>query len=143
MTKRVPSLLAAGLLGAVLLLCVAPGRATASAGCHPDADELRVTFQPVDHSLAPASWFRARLTLQNTDRRCALDSGWRLFFNSVRQPLAVYPPGALGDRRGAARSGRPEADDRLRGRQAPDRDGRHALRPEHRAADGARAGRPH
>jgi hexosaminidase len=97
MTKRVPSLLVAGLLGAVLLVCTAPARASGSAGCHPDADDLRVTFQPIDHSIAPASWFRARLTLQNTDRRCALGGDWRLFFNSVRQPLAVYPPGALGD----------------------------------------------
>jgi hexosaminidase len=97
MTKRVHSLLAAGVLGAVLLLAGAPASA-ASGGCHPDADELRVTFQPVDHSLAPASWFRARLTLENTDRRCALADDWRLFFNFVRQPLAVYPPGELGDR---------------------------------------------
>jgi hexosaminidase len=97
MTKRVHSLLVAGLLGAVLMLAGAPAGATASGGCHPDADQLRVTFQPVDHSLAPASWFRARLTLQNTDRRCALARDWRLFFNSVRQPLAVYPPGQLGD----------------------------------------------
>jgi hexosaminidase len=98
MTKRVPSrLFAAGLLGSALLLAGTAGQAAASPACHPDADELRVTFQPVDHSIAPASWFRARLTLRNSDSRCALADGWRLFFNSVRQPLAVYPPGALGD----------------------------------------------
>jgi hexosaminidase len=101
MTKRVPSplprLLAAGLFGSVLALAAAPGPAAASTACHPDADELRVTFQPVDHSIAPASWFRARLTLRNNDRGCALAGGWKLFFNSVRQPLAVYPPGELGD----------------------------------------------
>jgi hexosaminidase len=101
MTKRVRSphtrLLGTALLGALLLLCAASGRASASSGCHPDADELRVTFQPVDHSIAPASWFRARLTLRNTDGSCALADDWRLFFNSVRQPLAVYPPGELGD----------------------------------------------
>jgi hexosaminidase len=97
MTKRVHSLVAAWLLGAVLLLAGAPGGTTASAACHPDADDLRVTFQPVDHSIAPASWFRARLTLRNIDRRCELAGDWRLFFNFVRQPLAVYPPGQLGD----------------------------------------------
>jgi hexosaminidase len=100
MTKRVqsslPSLVSAALLASALALAAAPG-AGASATCRPDADELRVTFQPVDHSIAPASWFRARLTLRNTDRRCALADGWRLFFNSVRQPLAVHPPGPLGD----------------------------------------------
>jgi hexosaminidase len=101
MTKRVPSslarLLAAGLLGSVLVLAGTAGPAGASTVCHPEADELKVTFQPVDHSIAPASWFRARLTLHNGDRRCALAGDWRLFFNSVRQPLAVYPPGDLGD----------------------------------------------
>jgi hexosaminidase len=98
MTKRVPSrLLAAGLVGSALVLAGTAGQAAASPACHPDADELRVTFQPVDHSIAPASWFRARLTLRNSDSRCALADGWRLFFNSVRQPLAVYPPGELGD----------------------------------------------
>jgi len=101
MTKRIPSplprLLAAGLLGSVLILAGAPGRAVASTACHPDADQLQVTFQPVDHSIAPASWFRARLTLRNNDRGCALAAGWRLYFNSVRQPLAVHPPGELGD----------------------------------------------
>jgi hexosaminidase len=101
MTKRVPSPLprplVAGLIGAVLLLAAAPGRADAAGACRPDADQLRVTFQPVDHSLAPATWFRARLTLRNGDRGCALSDGWRLFFNSVRRPLAVFPPGELGD----------------------------------------------
>ncbi len=100
MTTRVqssfPRLASAALIAMALALAAAPG-AAASATCRPDADELRVTFQPVDHSIAPASWFRARLTLRNTDRRCALADGWRLFFNSVRQPLAVYPPGPLGD----------------------------------------------
>jgi hexosaminidase len=101
MTKRVPPslarLLAATLLGSALLAATTPGAAAAQGTCHPDADELRVTFQPVDHSIAPASWFRARITLRNADRDCALGGGWRLFFNFVRQPLAVYPPGELGD----------------------------------------------
>jgi hexosaminidase len=101
MKTRVPSslprLVVAALALSALAVAAAPGTAAGSTGCRPDADELRVTFQPVDHSIAPASWFRARLTLRNTDRRCALADGWRLFFNSVRQPLAVYPPGQLGD----------------------------------------------
>jgi hexosaminidase len=101
MTKRVRSplnrLFAALLAGSALALAGAPGAAAAGGACHPDADELRVTFQPVDHSIAPASWFRARLTLRNSDRRCALSEDWRLYFNFVRQPLAVYPPGELGD----------------------------------------------
>ena len=97
MTKRVSPLLAVALLAAVPLLAAAPGASAAPGDCNPDADELRVTFQPVDHSIAPASWFRARLTLRNGDRGCALTGDWRLFFNFVRQPLAVYPPGELGD----------------------------------------------
>jgi hexosaminidase len=101
MKTRVPSslprLVVAASVGSVLALAAAPGTAAATTGCRPDADELRVTFQPLDHSIAPASWFRARLTLRNGDRRCALADGWRLFFNSVRQPLAVHPPGPLGD----------------------------------------------
>jgi len=90
-------LLAAGVLASTLALTGVPGGAAASTACQPDPNELRVTFQPVDHSISPASWFRARLTLRNTDRGCALGAGWRLFFNFVRQPLAVYPPGELGD----------------------------------------------
>jgi hexosaminidase len=70
----------------VVLLAIAPG-AGAAPPCHPDASDLRVTFQPVDHSLAPAISFRARLTLSNRDEDCALGAGWRLFFNFVRQPL--------------------------------------------------------
>ncbi|MET0761589.1 MAG: family 20 glycosylhydrolase [Thermoleophilaceae bacterium] len=97
MTKRVSPLLAVALLAAVPLLVAAPGASAAPGDCNPDADELRVTFQPVDHSIAPASWFRARLTLRNGDRECALTGDWRLFFSFVRQPLAVYPPGELGD----------------------------------------------
>src|SRR5918998_5255387 len=86
MTKRVsPStsrLLWAALIASALLLAAASRASAAPGSCHPDADELRVTFQPVDHSIAPASWFRARLALRNSDRDCALAAGWRLFFNS-------------------------------------------------------------
>ena len=61
MLKRVRSplhrLLTAGLLALPLALAGAPGAAAGTGGCHPDADELRVTFQPVDHSIVtPSGW---------------------------------------------------------------------------------------
>ena len=86
------------LLGALALLAAqAAAPAQAAAACHPDARALRVTFQPIDHSLAPASRFRSRVTLRNGDSGCALEGDWKLYFNFVREPLAVYPPGPLGD----------------------------------------------
>jgi hexosaminidase len=72
--------------------------AEGTAACHPDARQLQVTYQPVAHS-ADATAVQARLTLENAAAApCALGgSGWRLYFNFVRQPLAAYPPGAVGD----------------------------------------------
>ena len=221
MTKRVPSPLPSA-RGRAARLGPDPGRcarpAAASTACHPDADELQVTFQPVDHSIAPASWFRARLTLRNNDR--ALCAGRRLAAllqlrasaaggvparrarrrgapaargagplsdarrrrpqrrllragadRGLRPPRPRRDPrdharhravgdsqdgragrlahlvrrrtGPLGARQGAARSKRSQADDRVRGRQAPRGDARHPIRAEHRAADRPRAGRPH
>ncbi|MEU5882596.1 family 20 glycosylhydrolase [Spirillospora sp. NPDC047279] len=69
---------------------------TASAACYPDAGDLLMTYQPVDHTVTDASYFLARLTLANGDGRCALGGGWTMYFNSVRQPAAVLP-GAAGD----------------------------------------------
>lgn len=90
-------LLGVALAGALALMATAPAAPAAEAGsCHPDARALRVTFDSVDHSLAPATWFRSRVSLRNGDD-CALGHDWRLFFSFVRQPLAVYPPGELGD----------------------------------------------
>ncbi|WP_131763509.1 family 20 glycosylhydrolase, partial [Actinomadura fibrosa] len=52
---------------------------------------------PVDHTVADAQYHRARLTLDNRDRRCALGAtGWAMYFNAVRQPAAVLA-GAAGD----------------------------------------------
>jgi hexosaminidase len=100
MTKQVPRplsrLIAVSLVGLVVMLVTAPG-ASATGACNPRATDLRLTFHSPDHSLAPASWFRAKLTVENRGSRCALGGNWRLFFNFVRQPLAVYPPGPLGD----------------------------------------------
>src|SRR4051794_15924214 len=71
--------------------------ATASAECHPDARELQATYQPVAHS-TDATAVQARLTLANGSSRCALPaSGWKLYFNFVRQPLAAGPAGAVAD----------------------------------------------
>ncbi|MFG2001942.1 family 20 glycosylhydrolase [Spirillospora sp. NPDC048911] len=69
---------------------------TASAACAPDARDLLMTYQPVDHTVTDASYFLARLTLANGDRRCSLAGGWTMYFNSVRQPAAVLD-GAAGD----------------------------------------------
>jgi hexosaminidase len=52
-----------------------------------------VTFGPVVNGSDGTS-FRAHLTLANRNGRCALGaSGWRLYFSSARQPLAVDPDG--------------------------------------------------
>ncbi|MCP2342333.1 family 20 glycosylhydrolase [Actinomadura rupiterrae] len=71
--------------------------APASAACRPDPRALRMTFQPVDHTVTDAVYFRARLTLDDRDRRCGLgSSGWAMYFTSVRQPAAVLS-GTTGD----------------------------------------------
>ena len=76
---------------------VGAGTAAAQDGCHPDARDLEATYQPVSHS-ADATAVQARLTLSNASRRCALPaSGWKLYFNFVRQPLAAGPPGDVAD----------------------------------------------
>jgi hexosaminidase len=96
-SRVVAALAAAALVGALALTSALPGSGKPGGSCHPDADDLFVTHQPVDHS-ADATFYRARLVLENRDTRCELgSSGWQLLFSFVRQPLAVYPPGALGD----------------------------------------------
>src|SRR4051812_30950864 len=72
-------------------------RADDGAGCHPDGRDLQVTYQPVSHS-SNATAVQARLTLANRSGRCALPAtGWKLYFNFVRQPLAAGPAGAASD----------------------------------------------
>jgi hexosaminidase len=89
--RPVRRLVGVALASGLALLATAPAAPAAAAGsCHPDARALRVTFGSVDHSLAPAAWFRSRVSLRNGDD-CALAGDWRLFFTSVRQPLGVYP----------------------------------------------------
>lgn len=74
-----------------------PATASASAAsCRPDADDLRVTFQPVQNS-SDASGVSTRLTLANRGR-CALPAAdWELLFSSVRRPLATLPPSPAND----------------------------------------------
>jgi len=84
-------------LGAITLsLFSAPAHAAPSA-CDPAATRLLVTFQPVDHTVTDAQYFRAELTIANNDPRCSLGADWAMSFNSVRQPVAVYPAGDPGD----------------------------------------------
>ncbi|HEY6759675.1 MAG TPA: family 20 glycosylhydrolase [Baekduia sp.] len=83
------------------LVAMVGGSATATAadagGCHPDARDLQVTYQPVSHS-SDATAVQARLTLANGSGRCALGAaGWKLYFNFVRQPLAAGPDGDVAD----------------------------------------------
>jgi hexosaminidase len=73
-----------------------PASATVASPCHPRAQDLLVTYQPVRNS-ADASAVQARLTVDNRSGACALGSGWKLYFNFVRQPLAAGPPGEPGD----------------------------------------------
>ncbi|MFB4319352.1 family 20 glycosylhydrolase [Actinomadura sp. 21ATH] len=92
--NRPAVLVPAAALAASLAVAAAPG--TAAAGCRPDARDLLMTYRPVDHTVTDAQYFRARLTLANRDRGCALAGGWTMYFTSVRQPAAVLA-GAAGD----------------------------------------------
>ncbi|MGW2314836.1 hypothetical protein, partial [Actinomadura luteofluorescens] len=95
MPNRPAAVLSAAALAASLAAIVTPG--AAAADCHPDARDLMVTYQPVDHTVADAQYHRARLTIDNRDGRCALGSGgWAMRFNAVRRPAAVLD-GAAGD----------------------------------------------
>ncbi|TYK43507.1 family 20 glycosylhydrolase [Actinomadura decatromicini] len=95
MPRRHTAALTAAALTAALAVAVQPG--PASAACNPDARDLRITYQPVDHTVADAQYHLARLTIDNNDKRCALDAaGWALYFNAVRQPGAVLG-GTAGD----------------------------------------------
>src|SRR3954454_969753 len=88
----------AGAVATAVVAWMAFGASTRAQGapCHPAARDLRVSFQPVENSGNGTS-VRAELTLANRSGGCALPgSGWRLYFNSVRQPLAVLG-GAVGD----------------------------------------------
>ncbi|TDB95729.1 family 20 glycosylhydrolase [Actinomadura sp. 7K534] len=87
MPNRHTAVLSAAALTAALAAVLSPG--AASAACHPDARDLLLTYQPVDHTVTDARYHLARLTIDNRDRRCALGGGWALYFNSVRQPAAV------------------------------------------------------
>src|SRR4051812_31631862 len=92
------SMLAALALLPVLVLPATASVAAPAHPCAPEADDLSVTYQPVDHTVGSWQYFRAQLTLKNNDHHCALGGGdWALYFNWVRRPLAVYPPGDLGD----------------------------------------------
>ncbi|HZC52220.1 MAG TPA: family 20 glycosylhydrolase, partial [Mycobacterium sp.] len=90
-------LLTAIALTSSFMLTTAPAHAVA-AGCRPDARNLSITFQPIDHTVTDAQYFRAQLTLANGDGRCALGQDWALYFSSVRQPAAVLAgtPGDVG-----------------------------------------------
>src|SRR4051794_19590260 len=90
-------LLAAMTLTSSFVLTTAPAQA-ATAACDPDARDLSVTFQPIDHTVTDAQYFRAQLTLANGDSRCALGQDWALYFTSVRHPAAVLTgtPGDVG-----------------------------------------------
>ncbi|XRQ14891.1 family 20 glycosylhydrolase [Actinomadura welshii] len=95
MPNRHTAVLSAAALTAALAVVVPPG--AASAACHPDARDLMLTYQPVDHTVADAQYHLARLTIDNRDRRCALGAGgWAMYFTSVRQPAAVLG-GEAGD----------------------------------------------
>lgn len=86
-------------LAAILIIAGLPliGSPAHAAGCDPRAANLLVTFQPVDHTVTDAQYFRAEVTIANNDKRCALGTDWAMYFNSVRRPVAVYPAGDPGD----------------------------------------------
>jgi hexosaminidase len=89
--------LAAGAVISMLVMMAALPHASAqNQVCHPDPGDLFITYQPVNHSDSGSS-FRAQLTLENRAPDCEFGAGWHLYFNFVRRPLAVYPPGEVGD----------------------------------------------
>ncbi|GAA4225854.1 family 20 glycosylhydrolase [Actinomadura meridiana] len=95
MPNRPAAALTAAALTAALLTAAPAG--AASAACNPDARDLQVTYQPVDHTVADAKYHLARLTIDNNDSGCALGgAGWAMYFNAVRQPVAVLA-GETGD----------------------------------------------
>src|SRR4051794_15182928 len=96
MTGQIARVVGAVATAVVAWAALAPATSAQGAPCHPGARDLLVSFQPVEHS-GDGTSFRAALTLVNRSGGCALaNSGWRLYFNSVRQPLAVTE-GAAGD----------------------------------------------
>ncbi|WP_158542894.1 family 20 glycosylhydrolase [Phytoactinopolyspora halophila] len=95
---RPPSsrLLAAAALTGALIVTGAPANAGDDGDhgddtCDPNPQDLRVTYQPVDHSVGGSAYHLASLTIDNHDTTCALDDNWELFFTFVRQPVAVLP----------------------------------------------------
>ncbi|MFC6887236.1 MULTISPECIES: family 20 glycosylhydrolase [Actinomadura] len=93
-TRRPAAVVSAAALAAACAAAIAPG--SASAGCRPDARDLLMTYQPVDHTVTDGAYHRARLTLANRDGRCALGTDWAMYYTAVRQPAAVLA-GADGD----------------------------------------------
>jgi hexosaminidase len=62
------------------VMTVALASASSSAGtqqdfCHPDATDLLVTYQPVDHEVGSSAYYRAQLTLENRAADCELGPG--------------------------------------------------------------------
>ncbi|NDL55968.1 family 20 glycosylhydrolase [Phytoactinopolyspora mesophila] len=94
---RFPRLLAATALAAALVVA----SVTTSAGdgaqnsCDPAPRDLQISYQPIEHS-PNASSVRTALTINNNDGSCTLGDNWELFFNFVRQPVAVVA-GEAGD----------------------------------------------
>lgn len=88
--NRSAAVVPAAALVAGLATVVTP--AVSSAACHPDARDLQVTYQPVDHTVTDAVYLKGKLTLANgSGAECALGGdGWAMYFNSVRRPMAVY-----------------------------------------------------
>lgn len=93
--KRATAGASAAALTAALAVIAAPAPGAAAA-CRPDAGDLLLTYQPIDHTVADAQYVRARLTLANRDRRCGLGHDWALYFTSVRRPAAVLS-GTVGE----------------------------------------------
>lgn len=88
---------AAAITSTLALAGSAAFAAPQSGACRPDAKNLQITFQPVDLTVTDAVYFRSQLTIADNDPRCGLNGDWALYFNSVRRPMAVYPPGQPGD----------------------------------------------
>ncbi len=61
-----------------------------SCGDHPEANNLKIEWQPVDHMVGGSASFQSKLTLINTGEIPLGNENWTLYFNSLR---AVLPDG--------------------------------------------------
>ncbi len=56
----------------------------ASCGSHPEAGNLKIEWQPVDHMVGGSGYFQSKLTLINNGESPLGNKNWAIYFNSLR-----------------------------------------------------------